>query len=393
MLGRDLQRGARRPRGHRARPRRARRHRPRRRRGRRRRPRRDHQRRRVHARSTTPRRTRRRRTRSTRSAPRNLAARGRRRPVPGSCRSRPTTCSTARGTPPYPEDAPLDPLSAYGRTKAAGERLVLEAQPRRAATSCAPPGSTAQHGPNFARTMLRLAAIARHRQRRRRPARPADLDGRPRRADRRPGRRGRAGRHLPRHELRARRAGIDFARAVFEVAGLDPDRVTRTDSAAFVRPAPRPALLRARPRRLARGRARADARLAATPSPTAARRGSVAPPMTTLRVIIDQIVAPVPGGIGRYTEELTRQLIATAPADCRCTGIVSASPEPEYERIARAAARPVRALQERPSPAASWPRPGSSASRVARARHDPRDEPARPAAPARPSPRPATRSP
>jgi glycosyltransferase involved in cell wall biosynthesis len=55
--------------------------------------------------------------------------------------------------------------------------------------------------------------------------------------------------------------------------------------------------------------------------------------MTTLRVIIDQIVAPVPGGIGRYAEELTRQLIATAPRGSDVAGIVSASPEPDYERI------------------------------------------------------------
>ena len=39
--------------------------------------------------------------------------------------------------------------------------------------------------------------------------------------------------------------------------------------------------------------------------------------MATLRVIIDQIVAPVPGGIGRYAEELTRQLIRTAPRGAR----------------------------------------------------------------------------
>jgi glycosyltransferase involved in cell wall biosynthesis len=55
--------------------------------------------------------------------------------------------------------------------------------------------------------------------------------------------------------------------------------------------------------------------------------------MTTLRVIVDQIVAPIPGGIGRYTEELTRELIRTAPAECEVSGVVSASPEPDYERI------------------------------------------------------------
>ncbi|MHC5795223.1 glycosyltransferase family 4 protein [Lacisediminihabitans sp. FW035] len=55
--------------------------------------------------------------------------------------------------------------------------------------------------------------------------------------------------------------------------------------------------------------------------------------MTTLRVIVDQIVAPIPGGIGRYTEELTRELIQTAPRGCHVTGIVSSSPEADYELI------------------------------------------------------------
>jgi glycosyltransferase involved in cell wall biosynthesis len=54
---------------------------------------------------------------------------------------------------------------------------------------------------------------------------------------------------------------------------------------------------------------------------------------TTLRVIIDQMVAPVPGGIGRYTEELTRELIATAPRGCNVVGVVSASPESDYVAI------------------------------------------------------------
>jgi glycosyltransferase involved in cell wall biosynthesis len=50
-------------------------------------------------------------------------------------------------------------------------------------------------------------------------------------------------------------------------------------------------------------------------------------------VIIDQMIAPVPGGIGRYTEELTRELIATAPRGCDVVGIVSASPESSYEKV------------------------------------------------------------
>jgi len=55
--------------------------------------------------------------------------------------------------------------------------------------------------------------------------------------------------------------------------------------------------------------------------------------VTTLRVIVDQMIAPVPGGIGRYTEELTRGLIASAPRDCDVVGIVSASSEAEYAEV------------------------------------------------------------
>jgi glycosyltransferase involved in cell wall biosynthesis len=56
--------------------------------------------------------------------------------------------------------------------------------------------------------------------------------------------------------------------------------------------------------------------------------------MSTLRVIVDQILAPVPGGIGRYAEELTRALIETAPAGASVAGIVSASPDDQYAKLA-----------------------------------------------------------
>ncbi|MCS6568241.1 glycosyltransferase family 4 protein [Curtobacterium flaccumfaciens pv. flaccumfaciens] len=46
--------------------------------------------------------------------------------------------------------------------------------------------------------------------------------------------------------------------------------------------------------------------------------------MTTLHVIVDQIVAPVPGGIGRYAEELARHLVEHAPSGCEVAGVVSA---------------------------------------------------------------------
>ncbi|ROQ36658.1 glycosyltransferase involved in cell wall biosynthesis [Frondihabitans sp. PhB188] len=55
--------------------------------------------------------------------------------------------------------------------------------------------------------------------------------------------------------------------------------------------------------------------------------------MLTLRVVVDQILAPVPGGIGRYTEELTRELIATAPRGCDVEGIVAAHPQEAYDRL------------------------------------------------------------
>jgi dTDP-4-dehydrorhamnose reductase len=55
---------------------------------------------------------------------------------------------------------------------------------------------------------------------------------------------------------------FELARATFELAGLDPERVLPTDSSAFVRPAPRPAYC------LGAGAARGAARLA-----RGARRG------------------------------------------------------------------------------------------------------------------------
>jgi glycosyltransferase involved in cell wall biosynthesis len=58
--------------------------------------------------------------------------------------------------------------------------------------------------------------------------------------------------------------------------------------------------------------------------------------MITLRVVVDQMVAPVPGSIGRYTEELTRALIETAPAGCEVEGIVSSSSADQYELIEQA---------------------------------------------------------
>ncbi|TWX40256.1 dTDP-4-dehydrorhamnose reductase [Frigoribacterium sp. ACAM 257] len=141
-------------------------------------------------------------------------------------------------TSPYAEDAPLAPVSAYGRTKAEGERLALQANPDRTYVV-----RTAwlygQHGPNFAKTMLKLAAtrdtVSVVDDQVGQPTWTLDLahqivalvdSGAP------------AGVY---HGTNSGTASwFDFARAVFTAAGLDAARVEPTDSSTFVRPAPRP---------------------------------------------------------------------------------------------------------------------------------------------------------
>ncbi|MDQ0895392.1 glycosyltransferase family 4 protein [Agromyces ramosus] len=56
---------------------------------------------------------------------------------------------------------------------------------------------------------------------------------------------------------------------------------------------------------------------------------------TTLRVIVDQIVAPVPGALGRYTLDLARAIVAAAPRGCDVEAVVSSSPPADYDRIVR----------------------------------------------------------
>ncbi|PJJ71213.1 dTDP-4-dehydrorhamnose reductase [Diaminobutyricimonas aerilata] len=140
---------------------------------------------------------------------------------------------------PYAEDEPLNPVSAYGRTKAEGERAVLAAHPT-GGYIVRTAWLYGQHGPNFAATMLRLAAdrdtVSVVTDQVGQPTWTLDLakqlvalvdSDAP------------AGVY---HGTNSGRASwFDFAREVFRLAGLDPDRVRPTDSTAFVRPAPRPA--------------------------------------------------------------------------------------------------------------------------------------------------------
>lgn len=144
-----------------------------------------------------------------------------------------------RASSPYPEQAPIDPQNAYGRTKAEGERLAMAANP----------GATyivrtawlyGAHGPNFVKTMLRLAAdrdtLNVVDDQVGQPTWTRDLaqqivaliDS-----------------DAPAGAYHGTNSGetswYDFTREIFSLSGLDPERVHPTDSASFVRPAPRPA--------------------------------------------------------------------------------------------------------------------------------------------------------
>jgi dTDP-4-dehydrorhamnose reductase len=141
-------------------------------------------------------------------------------------------------TTPYAEYEPRHPVSAYGRTKAEGERLALETNPRTSIVRTA--WLYGEHGPNFARTMLRLASerdeVSVVTDQIGQPTWTADLanqivallD-----ADAPPG--------IYHGTNSGQTSWYEFARAIFRSAGLDPARVKPTDSAQFTRPAPRPA--------------------------------------------------------------------------------------------------------------------------------------------------------
>lgn len=142
-------------------------------------------------------------------------------------------------TTPYPVDAPAAPRSAYGRTKVAGEWAVRAELPHghwilRTAWLYG------EHGPSFVRTMARLEADRefvdvvddQHGQ----PTWTRDL----------------AERIVALVEADApagtyhacasgRTSWHGLAAEVFTLLGADPARVRPTTSAAFVRPAPRPA--------------------------------------------------------------------------------------------------------------------------------------------------------
>lgn len=146
----------------------------------------------------------------------------------------------ARATP-YPEDHPTGPRTAYGRTKLAGERAVLEELPGASAVV-----RTAWlygvHGANFVRTMIGLEArrdtVDVVDDQRGQPTWSADVAERIADLGVRLG----PDAHGVFHATNSGEATwYELAREVFSLVGADPDRVRPTSSAAFPRPAPRPA--------------------------------------------------------------------------------------------------------------------------------------------------------
>ncbi|MFF8674003.1 dTDP-4-dehydrorhamnose reductase [Streptomyces sp. NPDC015242] len=144
-------------------------------------------------------------------------------------------------TTPYPEDHPTGPRTAYGRTKLAGERAVLEELPG-ASAIVRTAWLYGVHGGNFVRTMIGLEArrdtLDVVDDQRGQPTWSADVAERI--ADLGP----RLGpdAHGVFHATNAGEASwYELAREVFALIGADPDRVRPTSSAAFPRPAPRPA--------------------------------------------------------------------------------------------------------------------------------------------------------
>lgn len=143
-----------------------------------------------------------------------------------------------RANEPYAEEAPLNPLGAYGRTKAAGEWAVTSFVPDAVIVRTAwlyGPGA-----PSFVRTMARLAGeretVTVVDDQRGQPTTTRDV-----------------ARYVADVVDRADVTGVlhatsegeatwfSLARAVFEELGLDAERVRPVDSTAYPTPAPRPA--------------------------------------------------------------------------------------------------------------------------------------------------------
>ncbi|GAB3616057.1 dTDP-4-dehydrorhamnose reductase [Okibacterium endophyticum] len=142
-------------------------------------------------------------------------------------------------TEPYAEDTPHDPISAYGRTKAEGEKLAQAEHPD-GTYIVRTAWLYGQHGPNFAATMVRLAGshptVSVVNDQVGQPTWTADLARQIVLL---------ADSEAPAGVYHGTSAGkcswFDFTKAIYEEVGIDPSRVLPTDSTSFTRPAPRPA--------------------------------------------------------------------------------------------------------------------------------------------------------
>lgn len=143
-----------------------------------------------------------------------------------------------RATTPYAVDTPQSPRSAYGRTKAAGEWAVRATHP--AACIVRTAYLYGVHGPSFVSTMLRLAET--HE----RLSVVDDQTGQPTwTVDVAHAVADLLERSAPGGYYHATSSGQatwwQLTREIFRLRGLDPDRVDKTTTEAFPRPAPRPA--------------------------------------------------------------------------------------------------------------------------------------------------------
>ncbi|MDG4781316.1 dTDP-4-dehydrorhamnose reductase [Micromonospora sp. WMMD961] len=144
---------------------------------------------------------------------------------------------------PCPEDAPTAPVNAYGRSKLVGERAVARLLPTTGyvVRSAWLYGA---HRPNFVTTLLRLAEQREHIDV------VDDQHGQPTWSfrlaeqlvafvDAALG--GRAAPGVYHSSCAGQTTWYGLARAVFALTGLDPERIRRTSSDRYPRPAPRPA--------------------------------------------------------------------------------------------------------------------------------------------------------
>lgn len=143
------------------------------------------------------------------------------------------------GNSPYLESEQRAAISAYGRTKAAGEEFATNEYPQ-GTYIVRTAWLYGKNGPNFAQTMLSLAATKDSwsvvDDQRGQPTWTRDLaeqivnllDS-----------------DAPAGLYHGTNSGeatwFEFAQAVLGEAGLEPSRISPTDSSSFVRPAPRPA--------------------------------------------------------------------------------------------------------------------------------------------------------